>query len=171
MLFKLFLAFAKIGAFSFGGGYAVIPLLYRDTVTINGWLTKSQMTDMVAVAQMTPGPIAVNLATFVGYRLDGIQGAAAATLGLITPSVLLALLVAGFFARFQEKYQVKSVLAGIRPVVIALIAAAAVFLVHGAVKDVFGVMLALLVLFLSAFTRLHPIWMIMIAGFLGMIIY
>ncbi len=171
MLLKLFLNFAKIGAFSFGGGYVIITLLYREMVNIHGWLTKAQMVDMVAVAQMTPGPIAINLATFVGYSLGGFPGAVSATMGLVTPSLILALMVAKFLTRFQGEQAVKAVLAGVRPVVIALIAAAAVFLVHGAVKDIFGVITAAAVVLLAAVTRLHPIILIMIAGIMGMIIY
>ena len=95
MLWELFAAFAKIGLFSFGGGYAVIPLLEREIVDLHGWLSSAQTIDIIALSQMTPGPIAINLATFVGYQTAGILGAVVATLGIVAPSVLFITTSAG----------------------------------------------------------------------------
>ena len=120
---RLFWEFLKIGAFTFGGGYAMLPLI-RQAVLENGWLTEEQIVDFIAVSESTPGPLAVNMSTYVGVRTAGVLGAAAATLGVVLPSFVIILLLAGCYAKFQKSRVVKGAMEGLRPAVAALIAAA-----------------------------------------------
>lgn len=122
VLFQLFTAFFRIGLFSFGGGYAIIPLLQHEAVS-RSWLTAAEFTDIVAVSQVTPGPIAVNMATFVGYRQCGVAGALIATFGVCLPSVVLVLIAVAFIARVNKSKTLKSAFFGLRPATTGLIAA------------------------------------------------
>ena len=121
---KLFLTFLKIGAFTFGGGYAMISLM-RDDCLANGWLTEGELLNFIAVAESTPGPIAVNMATFVGSSQGGFLGAILATLGVVLPSFVIILLVATLLSRLLKYAGVKAVLGGIRPAVVGMILATA----------------------------------------------
>ena len=121
---ELFLTFLQIGAFSFGGGYGMISLIREETLS-RGWLTEESLLDMIAVAESTPGPIAVNMATFVGSSQGGILGSAVATLGVVLPSFLIILIIAMVLRRFMKYAGVKAFLGGVRPCVIGLILATA----------------------------------------------
>ena len=121
---QLFLSFLQVGAFSIGGGYAAMPLIQSQVVTSHGWLTMSEFTDLITIAEMTPGPIAVNSATFVGIRIAGVGGAVIATLGCILPSCLIVSLLAFVYYRYKQLSALQSVLASLRPAVVALIASA-----------------------------------------------
>lgn len=124
MIIQLFLSFLKIGLFSIGGGYAAMPLIQNEVVTSRGWLTMEEFTDLITISQMTPGPIAVNSATFVGVRIAGIPGAITATFGCILPSCLILSLLAFIYYRYKDFSALQSVLSSLRPVVVALIASA-----------------------------------------------
>ncbi len=126
ILLQLFLSFLQIGLFSVGGGYAAIPLIQAQTVDLHGWLTETQFMDLATIAEMTPGPIAVNGATFVGLKIAGIPGALAATFGCILPSLVIVSLLAWIYRRYRELPVLKSVLSALRPAVVALIAAAGI---------------------------------------------
>lgn len=126
ILLELLWSFFRIGLFSFGGGYAMIPLIQSE-ILHHGWLTAAQFADIVAIAEMTPGPIAINSATYVGYLTAGIPGSLVASAGVTLPSLLLVLLVARFVARWQSHPLYTMIFYGIRPVVVGLIASAAVF--------------------------------------------
>ena len=119
----LFLTFLKIGAFTFGGGYAMLPLI-QEEVARHGWLTQAQLVDFVAVAESTPGPFAINIATFVGVRMGGLFGAFCSTFGVVLPSFVIILIVAKFYARFSNSRIVKGVMSGLKPAVVGLISAA-----------------------------------------------
>ena len=121
---QLFLSFLQIGMFSIGGGYAAIPLIRDQVVTGHTWLTMSEFTDLITIAEMTPGPIAVNSATFVGIRIAGPLGAIIATIGCITPSLFIVSLLAYIYYRYKNVSALQSVLASLRPAVVALIAGA-----------------------------------------------
>jgi chromate transporter len=171
MLAQLFLTFAFIGAFSFGGGYGMLPLLQKEIVYTHNWLTSQEFADILAVAEMTPGPVAINAATFVGYKVAGFWGAAFATVGVVTPSLLIILTLAGIVLKNKENPSFKGAFSGLRPVVVALIIGAAYLIavetLHSAASYVlFGV--ALLVLKL---TRINPILVIMGFGILGILLY
>ena len=124
ILLQLFLSFLQIGLFSVGGGYAAIPLIQYQTVTLHGWLTAEQFMDLATIAEMTPGPIAVNGATFVGLKVAGLAGAAAATFGCILPSLVLVSLLALVYRKYRQLPLLQSVLSSLRPAVVALIGAA-----------------------------------------------
>lgn len=118
---QLFLSFLQIGAFSFGGGYAAMPLIQEQVITIHGWLTLSDFTDLVTISQMTPGPIAINAATFVGNQIAGIPGALSATLGVILPSCLFVTFLAYLYVRFRNLAMMQGILQALRPAVVSMI--------------------------------------------------
>lgn len=124
MLWQLFCSFLQVGLFSIGGGYAAMPLIRSEVVLHHGWLTMGEFTDLITIAEMTPGPIAVNSATFVGLRIAGIPGAVIATFGCIFPSLLIVSALAWIYQRYRKLSALQSVLASLRPAVTALIAAA-----------------------------------------------
>lgn len=121
---ELFLSFLQVGLFSIGGGYAAMPLIQSQVVTQHPWLTLQEFTDLITIAEMTPGPIAVNSATFVGIRIAGVPGAIVATLGCITPALVLVSLLAYVYNHYQDLSVLQNVLACLRPAVVALIAGA-----------------------------------------------
>lgn len=121
---QLFLSFLQVGLFSIGGGYAAMPLIQSQVVESHGWLTMSEFTDLITIAEMTPGPIAINSATFVGTRIAGLGGAVVATFGCILPSCFIVSLLAYIYYKYKGVSAVQSVLASLRPAVVALIAAA-----------------------------------------------
>ncbi len=124
ILWELFISFFQIGLFTFGGGYAMIPMI-RQTVEAKGWIDTTTLVDFIAVSESTPGPFAVNIATFIGMQQKGLTGAAVATLGVVLPSFLVILLVVRFFMTFSENRFVQGALSGLRPTVVGLILAAA----------------------------------------------
>lgn len=124
MLFKLFIAFIQVGLFSVGGGYAAIPLIKEQVVETYKLMTLSEFTDLITIAEMTPGPIAINSATFVGTRLSGFFGALVCTVGCIIPSFIICLILAHFYYKYRDFDGVQKVLAALRPAVVALIASA-----------------------------------------------
>ena len=131
--FQLYLLFAKIGLFTFGGGYAMIPLFQDELVNRYHFISPEDFANMVALAQMTPGPVGLNAATYVGFRQLGFSGAVAGTLGLITPSLILVTLAAVCFAAFRRNRILRSALNGIRPAMLGLIAAAVLFFAESSV--------------------------------------
>lgn len=123
---QLFLSFLQIGLFSFGGGYAAMPLIQGQVVTAHGWLSMSEFTDLITISQMTPGPIAVNSATFVGIKIAGIPGALIATLGCILPSCIIVTVIAKLYLRYRELDMLQGILNSLRPAVVAMIASAGI---------------------------------------------
>lgn len=186
-LWKIFLVFAKIGAFTFGGGYAMIPLIQSE-VLANEWLTQQQLVDFIAVSESTPGPFAINIATFVGMQTYGIPGALATTIGVILPSFVIILIIAKFFLSFRENRYVKAAMSGLRPTVIGLIIAAAysvsgnIFLIDSIRPknisaffteciDYKAVIIFVLLFGLSRWKKMSPILIILTAGGMGIIFY
>ena len=123
---QLFLSFLKIGAFSFGGGYAALPLIQGQVVKTHSWLSMSEFTDLITISQMTPGPIAVNSATFVGEKIAGIPGALCATAGYILPSCIIVTVIAKIYLKWRNMELFQGVLGSLRPAVVALIASAGI---------------------------------------------
>lgn len=121
---ELFLAFAQIAMFSIGGGYAAMPLIRSQVVDTHGWMTMSEFIDLITIAEMTPGPIQLNAATFAGTRVAGLSGAVCATMGVVAPSLILVSLLAWAYAKYRELRTIKAVLGALRPAVVALIASA-----------------------------------------------
>ena len=123
---QLFWSFLQVGLFSFGGGYAAMPLIEEQIVTRHGWLSMQEFTDLITISQMTPGPIAVNSATFVGIKIAGIPGALVATFGCILPSCILVIVLAKLYFKYRNMQMLQGVLGSLRPAVVAMIAAAGV---------------------------------------------
>lgn len=170
---ELFITYLKIGLFGFGGGYAMLPLIQEEVVERHQWLTVSQFTDIVAISQMTPGPIAINSATYIGYVTTGnVFGAFLATLGVCLPPTLLTLLACKFYANFRNNRLVEGMFRGIRPVVIGLMASAAVLLMnHDSFIDLSSYLFFGGAFLLSYYTKISPILTILGAAVLGCILY
>ncbi len=166
-LFKLFTTFFRIGLFTFGGGYAMIPLIESDVVGRNRWVKKEEFVDLLAVAQSAPGVFAVNMAVFVGYKLRGVPGALAAAFGCVLPSVMIILLIALFFRQFRHIGVVNNVFKGIRPVVVALIAVPVFNVAKSAKVGWSTVWMPVLAAFLIVAMGVSPVYIILIAGIAG----
>lgn len=169
-LLSLFLTFAKVGVMTFGGGYAMLPILQREVVENKGWATDEELTDYFAIGQCTPGVIAVNTATFIGQKHRGIIGGIVATLGVVFPSLIIIAALAGVITTFSHLAWVQHAFAGIRVCVCVLIFNAVLKLWKGAVKDVWGLVIFLVILALSVFTKLSPIIYVLAAAVAGMLI-
>lgn len=165
---ELFLTFARISASCFGGGYAMLPFFQRELVEKKGWLTDEELLDLNAVAQCTPGVIAVNTATFCGYRTDGLSGALWATLGILTPPMIIVTIISAFFWSFAENPWVQHALAGVRACVCALIINSTIRLYRKAVLDVPTFLVFLAVFLLAAFVGLSPAILVIAAGLFGL---
>ena len=167
LLASLFVSFAKVGVLTFGGGYAMLPMLQREIVDARGWATEEELADYYAIGQCTPGVIAVNTATFIGQKLGGPLCAAAATLGVIFPSLVIITVIAAVLRNFAELPLVRNAFAGIRVCVCALILNAVVKLWKKAVVDVPTLIIFLVVLALAVFTKLSPVAFVVAAGLAG----
>ena len=186
----LFWAFFKIGLFSFGGGYAMIPLIQKE-ILLHNWLNAKEYADIIAISQMTPGPIAVNTATYVGAKTAGLLGAFSATLGVSLPSFILIVIIAHFFIQFKENIVVESILKGIRPVTIGMVASAVIFLagtsifkaeisfdslkymLNGHISnlynilDIWSLVVFFVILISTAKFKIHPIIAVLVSAALG----
>jgi chromate transporter len=185
----LFYTFAKIGLFGFGGGYAMLSMIQGEVVTRFHWMSASEFTDIVAISQMTPGPIGINSATYVGYTavvnagfapVFGILGSAVATFAVVLPSFILMILLSKFFLKYQKHPVVENIFSGLRPGVVGLLAAAALVLMtsenFGSPEQDLRQFLISVVIFLAAFVatrkyKVNPILMIMICGIAGGLLY
>lgn len=166
-LIKLFATFSKIGLFTIGGGYAMIPLIERDVVERNGWVGKDEFLDLLAVAQSAPGVFAVNIAIFIGYKLRGVRGAVAASVGSALPSVVCILLIALFFHSFRHYEIVENIFRGLRPAVVALIAAPVFSVARSARITRTTVWVPILSALLIVAFGVSPIYIILCAGVAG----
>lgn len=169
-LLDLFLVFARIGGFTFGGGYAMLPILQREVVEKRGWATEEELMDYYAIGQCTPGIIAVNTSTFIGYKLRGIVGGIVATLGCIFPSLVIITIIAAFIQNFAEYAVVQHALAGIRVCVCVLIINAVLKLGKKSVIDKATALVFLAVFACSLFINVSPIFFILCAGVAGIVI-
>lgn len=169
-LVDLFFTFARIGGLTFGGGYAMLPILQKEVVEKRGWASEEELMDYYAIGQCTPGIIAVNTATFVGQRTAGAIGAIVATLGVVFPSLIIISVIAAFIRNFADLAIVKNAFAGIRVCVCVLIFNAVVKLWKKSVIDKPTMVIFLLVLAGSALTGLSPIIFVILAAFAGIII-
>ena len=185
LLWELFITFFKVGLFTFGGGYAMIPMI-TDEVVSKGWTTAGLLTDFIAIAESTPGTFAINTATFIGMELHGIIGAIFATLGVMLPSFIIILIIAKFFGKFSDNKYVKAFLWGVRPVVVGLIVSATYSIARthimlnedlASVKEFFisidwrAIGIFAVVFVISRLKKMHPIWLILIAGAAGALLY
>ena len=159
-LWQIFAVFAKIGAFTIGGGYAMIPII-QDEMSRRGWISEEELPDIVALSQSAPGVMAVNISIFAGYRLRGVKGSIAATLGSITPSFFIILAIAMIFTSFKDNPWVIRAFKGIRPAVIALIAVPMVKMAQKCCKAWWAWALAIAALVLVAFLDVSPIYILL----------
>ncbi len=169
-LLRLFLVFAKIGGFTFGGGYAMLPILQREIVDKRQWSTQEELMDYFAIGQCTPGIIAVNTATFIGYKRKGVFGGIFATLGVVAPSVVIITVIAAFIRNFQHIEMVQWAFEGIRAAVVALILSAVIKLGKKSLVDAATVAIFLIVAVLSAVTDLSPAIFVVAAGLCGLLL-
>ena len=167
LLLQMFLTFAKVGVMTFGGGYAMLPILQREVVENKGWATEEELMDYFAIGQCTPGVIAVNTATFIGQKLKGIFGAIFATLGVVFPSLLIISLLAGVIEAFSHLVWVQNAFGGIRVCVCVLIANAVVKLFKKAVVDIPTFIIFLLVALGSIFLPVSPVIFVVISAVAG----
>ena len=178
---QLFYTFFKIGLFGFGGGYAMLSMIQGEVVTRHGWVTSQEFTDIVAISQMTPGPIGINSATYVGFTATGsVWGSIIATLAVVLPSFILMLAISKFFLKYQKHPVVEAVFSGLRPAVVGLLASAALVLMNAEnfsspKEDMYSFIISCLI-FLVAFIgtrkyKINPILMIVACGIAGLILY
>ena len=165
-LWQIFAVFAKIGAFTIGGGYAMIPIIQAE-MSKRGWISDEDLPDIVALSQSAPGVMAVNISIFAGHRLRGVKGSIAATLGSILPSFCIILAIAMFFSAFRDNPWVERAFKGIRPVVIALIAVPMLNMARKSCTTWWKWLLALLALVLVAFLNVSPIYILIVVLVLG----
>lgn len=180
---QLFWSFFQIGLFSFGGGYAAMPLIQNQIVDINGWLTMNEFADVVTISQMTPGPIAINAATFVGTRIAGLSGAIVATIGCVFPSCVIVLILVHIYYKYRGLDTVQGILKGLRPAVIAMIASAGLSLVILAFwnekgisgnmgnTDFISVAIFLVAMIILRKWKVNPITVMTGAGIIGLCLY
>lgn len=178
---NLFWSFFQIGLFSIGGGYAAMPLIQNRVVDVHHWLTMTEFADIMTIAEMTPGPIAINSATFVGIQVGGILGAVISTLGCVVPSSIIVMILANIYYHFRGLDMVQGVLGGLRPAVIAMIASAGISLFQMAIckaelSQSVEIDFLAIGIFLAAFLTLrikksNPIHVMVVCGAVGMILY
>lgn len=178
---QLFYTFFKIGLFGFGGGYAMLSMIQAEVVTRYAWMTPQEFTDIVAISQMTPGPIGINSATYVGFTATGnVWGSIIATFAVVLPSFILMLAISKFFLKYQKNSAVEAVFSGLRPAVVGLLASAALVLMNvenfGSPKDDMYSFVVSCILFVVAFVgtrkyKVNPIVMILGCGAAGLVLY
>ncbi|MBR5176216.1 MAG: chromate transporter [Bacteroidales bacterium] len=159
-LWKIFMVFAKIGSFTIGGGYAMIPLI-REELVKRGWLSEEELPDIIALAQSAPGVLAVNMSIFSGYKMRGFKGSVAATLGSSLPSFLIILLIAMLFTGYQDNPVVVRIFKGIRPVVVSLILVPMINMARKGNKTWWAWVISVATLFMVAFMNFSPIYILL----------
>lgn len=170
MLLKLFLTFAKVGAMTFGGGYAMLPILQREVVEKQKWATDEELADYFAIGQCTPGVIAVNTATFIGQKNGGIIGGIVATLGVVFPSIVIISALAGVITVFADLAWVKNAFAGVRVCVCVLIFNSVLKLWKSSVKDIWGILIFAAVLIVSLIASVSPVIFVLVSALAGILI-
>ena len=176
---QLFWSFIQIGLFSFGGGYAAMPLIQGQVVTAHGWLSMAEFTDLITISQMTPGPIAVNSATFVGLKIAGVPGAIVATLGCILPSCIIVTILAKLYLKYRKLDMLQGILHSLRPAVVAMIASSGVLILITAfwgneqttLLETKWVMVGIFIfaLLLLRKTKINPISVMILSGFIKVV--
>ena len=178
---QLFYTFFKIGLFGFGGGYAMLSMIQGEVVTRYGWVSSQEVTDIVAISQMTPGPIGINAATYIGFTSTGsVWGSIIATFAVVLPSFILMLTISKFFLKYQKHPVVESIFNGLRPAVVGLLASAALVLMNvenfgSSTEDTYSFIISIII-FLIAFIgtrkyKANPILMIIACGIAGLLLY
>ena len=175
-LLQLFVSYLKIGFFGFGGGYAMLSLIHSEVVVNNGWLSNGEFSDIIAISQMTPGPIALNSATYIGYEVAGVLGSVVATTAVCIPALTLMILLTRFFLKLHNNRYVQSVVLAMRPVVVGMIMSAALLLVFPHSDDGRSFIdgwswLIFALALLGSAKKINPILLIVVSGIAGVVIY
>ncbi len=173
---ELLIAFFQIGLFSFGGGYAAIALIQEQIVEIHHWLSMSEFMDLITISQMTPGPIAINGATFVGTKIAGITGSIVATLGCILPSSIIVGIIAYFYMKYHDLKIVKRILHSIRPAIVAMILASGISILLSAIYpdsnfNLYLCLIFIITLIIQKYSKLGPIAIMLLAGILNLVLH
>ncbi|MDD4678479.1 MAG: chromate transporter [Tissierellia bacterium] len=183
---EIFLSFFQIGLFSFGGGYAALPLIKTQVLEVHNWLTVEEFADLLTISQMTPGPIAINASTFVGTKIAGLPGAVIATIGCVTPSCIIVLILSYYYFKYKNLSSIQGILKGLRPAVVSLIASAglsilmlAIFKTKGATLlnmklsdiNLVGIIIVAISVFILRKFKLDPIKVMIGTGIAGVFIY
>ena len=168
-LIELFISIFKIGAFTFGGGYAMIPLIEEEVVNNKGWLSKEEFVDILIVAQSLPGALAVNTSIFLGYKISGILGAITALMAVILPSFFIILIIAIFFMQFRNNYYIYASFQGITAAVPMLVLVGAISLSRGLSKNLRTILTIIIALIALMFFNIHPVLVVVISGVYGAI--
>lgn len=169
-LLSLFWIFAKIGSITFGGGYAMLPFLQRELIEKRDWVTEEEIADYFAIGQCTPGIIAVNTATFVGYKRKGVAGAILATLGIVFPSIVIIIIIAAFISNFSDLPVVKNAFAGVRACVCVLVLNAIIKLWKSSIQNKISFILYAVIFLAAVFTNISTVILVVIAGIAGLVI-
>jgi len=170
LLLEIFVTFCRVGAFTFGGGLAMLPLFEKEVIEKKGWITQEDILDIYAISQSLPGVIAVNASTFIGYRLAGVPGAAAAVAGMMAPSLLVIIAIASIFVQFRENYYVAKAFRGVRAAVTALIFLAAYRIGRATLKEAFSWIVAVTAFLVIFLTNIHVIYVILAGALLGIVV-
>ena len=165
---EIFTSFAKIGAFTIGGGYAMIPLIQKEVVGRRGWVKEEEFLDYLAISQSAPGILAINISIFIGEKLKGVKGSVIAALGSALPSFVMILLIALFFQGYRDNEIVNKIFMGIRPAVVALIAVPFLTLSKSAITNRYTAIIPVIAIVLIAFLGVSPIWLILSGALLGL---
>ena len=168
-LIELFISIFKIGTFTFGGGYAMIPLIEKEVVGNKGWITKEEFVDILVVSQSLPGALAINTSIFLGYKIAGVLGAIVALLAVILPSFFIILIIAVFFMQFRDNYYVNAAFKGITAAVPMLVLVGAISLSKGLEKNIRTGITIIIGLIALAFFNIHPVLVIILSGLYGII--
>ncbi|MEI6157028.1 MAG: chromate transporter [Atribacterota bacterium] len=168
---QLFTAFLRIGFFAFGGGVAALPLIEKEIVETFHWLTRSQFLELVTISELTPGPIAINSATFVGYRIAGVGGSLVATFSFCLPAVLLVTLLSHFLFRYRDEPSVHGFIKGLRPAVISLMVLAGLSLAQKGMEDWFALVVGVVSFFLVSRRKIDPLLILLLSGGAGILFY
>lgn len=171
ILATLFISFFRVGLFTIGGGYAMIPLMEAEVIKTHGWMSSSEFLDIIAVAEMTPGPVSVNAATFIGYTTAGVPGSIFATLGVISPSLILLLALSRILIQVIQNPQAANFINGLRSGLIALILLASFTLGQSAVVDLPSALIFVALFAASILTRISPLYFIAAGAVLGLILF
>lgn len=170
-LIELFISFFKIGLFSFGGGYAMIPLIQREIIVVKPWVSSAEFLDMLAVAQITPGPIAINTATFVGYSVFGILGALLATLAVIMPAFIIVVAISYIVEKMGDSKQVDYLYKGLRPLVLALIFSALYSIAGESLLDYKALLIGIGSFMVLRYRRMNLMAVMLISALAGILVY
>jgi len=171
LILQMSLTFLKIGAFSFGGGYAILPVIRHEVVGIHHWLTDREFLNILSISQVTPGPVAINTSTYVGYKMGGLPGSMAATIAVVVTCITLSVLLAGRLYPYREHRLIQSVFGALRPIVIALILSAAVSTGLTVDWDWRSVTIGAIAFLMLTRVKVKVTWVMGISGLLGVVFY